>query len=123
MNPGDCEVVAELVKALTNPTRLKILCALSGGEELRVSDIVRSTGARQANISIQLGLLRSKGILTARREEVNVYYGIADRRVLEALELLLAVAKGESPKGESRKAARPRPKAAGAARCVRKAGA
>ncbi|HEY3314957.1 MAG TPA: metalloregulator ArsR/SmtB family transcription factor [Bacillota bacterium] len=96
MKPGECNIVADLVKALTNPTRLMILCALSGGQEMKVSDIVAKTGARQANISIQLGLLRSKGILTARREEVNVYYGIADHRVLEALELLLAVAKGNS---------------------------
>ncbi len=93
MKPGDCDIVADLVKALTNPTRLMILCALSSGQELRVSDIVAKTRTRQANISFQLGLLRSKGILTARREEVNVYYGIADHRVLEALELLLAVAK------------------------------
>lgn len=98
MKPGDCSVVADLVKALTNPTRLMILCALSNEQELRVSDIVRKTGCRQANISIQLGVLRSKGILTARREEVNIFYSIADHRVLEALELLLTVAKSNSPK-------------------------
>jgi len=98
MNESDCDIVADLVKALTNPTRLMILCALSDGREMRVSDIVEKTCSRQANISIQLGLLRSKGILTARREETNVYYRIADHRVLEALELLLAVAKERAPK-------------------------
>jgi ArsR family transcriptional regulator, virulence genes transcriptional regulator len=93
LKPGDCEVVADLVKALTNPTRLMILCALSDGQERCVSDIVARTRTRQANISLQLGLLRSKGILTARREEVSIYYSIADRRVLDALELLLTVAR------------------------------
>ncbi len=91
-------MVADLVKALTNPTRLRILCALSGGRELRVSDVVAKTRMRQANVSIQLGLLRSKGILASRREEVNVYYSIADHRVLEALELLLSVAETNSLK-------------------------
>ncbi|MHB0884352.1 MAG: ArsR/SmtB family transcription factor [Bacillota bacterium] len=92
MKPSDCEAVADVVKALSNPSRLRILCVLSDGGELRVSDVVAKARMRQANVSIQLGLLRSKGILASRREEVNVYYSIADHRVYEALELLLKVA-------------------------------
>ena len=60
-------------------------------------DIVSEAGGKQANISIQLGIMRQKGILAARREEGNVLYSIADHRILEALELLLAVAKGPRP--------------------------
>ncbi len=93
MQPSECGLLSDFVKGLTSPTRLRILCALRGGAK-RVTDIVMETGGKQANISIQLGIMRQKGILAARREEGNVFYSIADHRVLEALELLLAVAKG-----------------------------
>jgi ArsR family transcriptional regulator len=88
----DCDRLADFVKALTNPLRLRILCVLQGGER-SVSEIVAHTCAKQANVSIQLGILRSRGIVAPRRSENNVFYSISDPRVIQLLELMLEVAR------------------------------
>lgn len=87
MRAEDCMRVSDFIKALTNPLRLRILCVLQGNEHT-VTEIVHMTEAKQANVSIQLGILRSRGIVTPRRCENNVYYSITDPRVIEALELM-----------------------------------
>lgn len=91
MRAEDCNRVSEFVKALTNPLRLRILCVLQDSEKT-VSEIVALTEAKQANVSIQLGILRSRGIVTPRRCENNVYYKVADARVIEALDTMRKIA-------------------------------
>ena len=87
MRAEDCTRVSDFVKALTNPLRLKILCCLQENEH-SVTEIVNLTEAKQANVSIKRGILRSRGIVTARRSENNVYYRIADTRVIRVLDLM-----------------------------------
>ncbi len=87
MRSEDCMRVSDFVKALTNPLRLKILCVLQEAER-SVSEIVGLTDAKQANVSIQLGILRSRGIVTPRRSENNVYYSISDSRIIQVLDLM-----------------------------------
>jgi len=88
----DCDRIADFVKALTNPLRLRILCELQKGER-SVTEIVNLTSAKQANVSIQLGILRSRGIVTPRRSENNVFYRIADPRVIQVLDLMCRISK------------------------------
>lgn len=87
MQAEDCSRVSDFVKALTNPLRLRILCVLQTGEKT-VTEIVSLTEAKQANVSIQLGILRSRGIVTPRRCENNVYYRVTDDRIIRVLELM-----------------------------------
>ncbi len=84
--------IAERLKALADPTRLKILHTLEEGE-LTVSEILEQVGGSQANVSKHLGLMRRSGLLESRREGVNVYYRVVDpaafavcRTVCDALE-------------------------------------
>jgi len=91
MRAEDCLRVSEFIKALTNPLRLRILCVLQDSEKT-VSEIVALTEAKQANVSIQLGILRSRGIVAPRRCENNVYYHVADTRVLDVLDLMRDIA-------------------------------
>jgi DNA-binding transcriptional ArsR family regulator len=84
--------IAERLKALADPTRLKILHSLEEGERT-VTEILAEVGGSQANVSKHLGLMRRVGILEARREGVNVYYRVIDpaafavcRSVCDALE-------------------------------------
>ncbi|OGS68032.1 MAG: hypothetical protein A2Y96_00570, partial [Firmicutes bacterium RBG_13_65_8] len=90
MRPQECEYVGHFVKALTNPLRLRILCVLQEGER-SVTEIVARTGAKQANVSIQLGVLRSRGIVSPRRSENSVLYSIVDPRVTQLLDLMLDI--------------------------------
>ena len=79
--------LATRFKALGDATRLQILHALEPGESC-VSDLVQLVGCSQANVSKHLGVLRSAGLVHARRDGMNVYYGIDDSAVLEVCRLM-----------------------------------
>lgn len=70
------DVVARLLAALGEPSRLRIVRALWDGEAA-VGEIVGTTGLKQANVSKQLGVLVEAGILARRRDGVSVIYSIA----------------------------------------------
>ena len=78
---------AELCQSLTHPFRLKILQLLQDGEK-NVSDIKGLTKKPQSYISQHLKILRDKGAVTTRRKANEVYYSLADSRILEICELV-----------------------------------
>ena len=87
--------IAEVLKAMADPTRLKILHCLQNGE-LCVSDILHEVGGSQANVSKHLSVLRRAGLVSCRREGLNVFYSISDeavfsicRNVCDSLEIRL----------------------------------
>ena len=84
------ELHAEVCKMLAQPLRLEILYHL-GEKELSVRELTEKTGARLANISQHLALMRQRGIVTARKEGVKVYYSVANKKTLEAFELMREV--------------------------------
>ena len=86
------ERIAERLKALADPSRLKILHTLEN-RELCVSDLLAIVGGSQANLSKHLARMRANGVLAARREGINVFYRVVDpaafticRTVCDALE-------------------------------------
>jgi ArsR family transcriptional regulator len=81
---------AELCKMLSNPFRLEILNLLRDGEK-SVSELVAATGLRQANLSQHLATMRQRGIVLARKEGANVYYAIANPKIIRACELIREV--------------------------------
>ncbi len=72
--------IADVLKAMADPTRLKILHSLHGGERC-VSDILADVGGSQANISKHLSVLRRAGLVDCRRDGLNVFYRIIDEGV------------------------------------------
>jgi len=81
---------AELCKMLSNPIRLEILDILRGGEKT-VSELIAATGLRQANLSQHLATMRQRKVVLARKEGANVYYGIANPKIIQACELIREV--------------------------------
>ncbi|NTW59176.1 MAG: winged helix-turn-helix transcriptional regulator [Nitrospirae bacterium] len=84
------EMQAEICKTLTNPKRIEILNALKT-DERTVTDLVNILGASKANVSQHLAVMRHKGILTTRREGVNIFYRVANPKVIEACALMKEV--------------------------------
>lgn len=84
------EMQAEICKTLTNPKRIEILNALKNGEKT-VTELVAALGASKANVSQHLALMRLKGILATRREGVNIYYRVANPKVIAACALMKEV--------------------------------
>jgi DNA-binding transcriptional ArsR family regulator len=84
------EMQAEICKTLTNPKRIEILNTLKN-EEKTVSELVGVLGASKANVSQHLAVMRHKGILTTRRDGVNIYYRVTNPKVIEACALMKEV--------------------------------
>jgi len=76
-----------LMKALSNPDRLLLLCHLTRGET-RVGELEERTGIAQPTLSQQLGVLREEGLVSTRREGKNIHYSIDSP---EALAVMSAV--------------------------------
>ena len=72
--------LAPLFATLGDPTRLRLVAALSGGE-LCVCDLAAVVGLSESAISHQLRVLRSLGIVRPRRVGRRVYYAIDDDHV------------------------------------------
>jgi ArsR family transcriptional regulator len=84
------EMQAEICKILTNPKRIEILNVLRN-EEKTVSELVTALGVSKANVSQHLAVMRHKGILSTRRVGVNIYYRVANPKVIEACALMKEV--------------------------------
>lgn len=74
--------VAAYFSVLSEPTRLKIMHAVCDAEQT-VSQIVKTTGATQTNVSRHLGLMYRHGVLVRRREGNQIYYRVADETMIE----------------------------------------
>jgi DNA-binding transcriptional ArsR family regulator len=83
----DRQKSAAVARALSDPKRLCVLETLAGGER-SVSDLSREVQCQVPNMSQHLGVLRSAGLVSARREGTTVYYRLTDPRVIEAYRLL-----------------------------------
>ena len=66
-------LVADQFRLLSDPTRLKLMLALRGGER-GVTAIAEAAGTSQANASKHLAALHDAGMLTRRRDGGYVYY-------------------------------------------------
>jgi ArsR family transcriptional regulator, lead/cadmium/zinc/bismuth-responsive transcriptional repressor len=86
LDPKMLAELGELFKLFSDPTRLRILRALSLGE-LCVCDIGAVLGSSQSAVSHQLAVLRAARLVSYRREGKTVYYSLADDHVGRLLEL------------------------------------
>ena len=83
--PVQIETAAALFHGMSDPTRLRILLELLGGER-RVTDLVTAVGSSQSNVSNHLACLRGCGLVTDRpAERRQVYYSIAHPELIDLL--------------------------------------
>lgn len=81
---------ASVCAALADPTRIMILYELSDGPRT-VSQLAEVLRIPQSSISRHLKILRERGMVLANRRGPMVGYSLADKRLIEALDLLRAV--------------------------------
>jgi ArsR family transcriptional regulator, virulence genes transcriptional regulator len=79
---------AALLKALSNESRLLILCTLAGGKELSVSELNERIALSQSALSQQLAVLRKEGLVATRRSAQTIYYSLAPSNAMRVIELL-----------------------------------
>ena len=81
------EAASNLLKAMSNETRLMILCQLVHGERT-VSQLDITADLSQSALSQHLAVLRQNGLVSTRRESQSIYYalaGDAPRAIIETL--------------------------------------
>ena len=81
------EQVSELLKLLSAPNRLLILCHLIDAEQ-NVGELCDLVGMKPPAMSQQLTRLRREGLIEARREGQSIFYSIADKKVKKLMSFL-----------------------------------
>jgi DNA-binding transcriptional ArsR family regulator len=79
-----------LLKVLSNPDRMMLLCQLTQGEH-SVSELETTLGIGQPTLSQQLAVLRDEQLVHTRREGKQVFYSIASAEAMAVLQLLYAL--------------------------------
>ena len=80
VNPETANHLAETFKALSDPTRVRIISMLST-TELCVCDLSAALGMSQSAVSHQLRTLRDLRLVRRRREGRQIFYTLDDEHV------------------------------------------
>ena len=87
MENDQVEIIAGMLKTMSHPIRLKILCLLQN-REMTVGDIREEVKTTNANVSQHLSILRNKNIIGFRKDANFIYNRIDDKRVLELMQTM-----------------------------------
>ncbi len=78
---------AEICKVFSHALRLEIVAVLRT-QELSVSRLAARLGVSIGNLSQHLNMMKQRRVLAARKEANNVYYRLANPRLVEAFDLI-----------------------------------
>jgi DNA-binding transcriptional ArsR family regulator len=79
------ELIAKRFRLLAEPTRVKLLDRMHGGEA-SVQELADAVGTTQQNVSKHLGALADAGILGRRKAGNFVYYRVVDDSIWQLCE-------------------------------------
>ncbi|MGQ9768277.1 MAG: ArsR/SmtB family transcription factor [Anaerolineae bacterium] len=78
---------SHVCEGLGDPKRVLILYLLAE-RPLTVAEITTALGIPQPTTSHRLKILRDRGLITLKKEGTSNYYSLADRRIIQALDLM-----------------------------------
>lgn len=81
---GEVQRLAEIFGAMADPTRIRILAALTGGER-GAGELAEMLGLTPSAVSHQLRLLRNLRLVRKRRDGRHAYYALDDDHVVQLL--------------------------------------
>ena len=84
-----------VLRALANEDRLMLLCQLTQAEQC-VNELEAELKIQQPTLSQQLGVLRTQGLVTTRREGKFIFYRVKDKAILSILNTLYGLYSGKS---------------------------
>lgn len=82
-----CDEVSQLLKSLSHPIRLKVLCHILDGEKT-VNELTAFCGISQSAMSQFLSRMKDEGVLNSRREGAYAYYSLGDPRIVKLMKTL-----------------------------------
>ena len=84
----EIKAMADYLKALAHPTRIKILMFLMNSSETCVKNLWEKLGLQQSNVSQHLALLKREGIIASRKDGVKTCYRILDENAVKIISIL-----------------------------------
>ncbi len=90
LNEQNAELIARRFRALSDPTRLRILNHLRDSAEASVGELTEALGGSQQNISKHLSSLLAEGFVSRRKQGTSSLYRISDPGVLELCDRVCA---------------------------------
>lgn len=81
---------ANICKALANPIRIEIIDIL-GDKEMTFGEIQETTGVLKSNLSQHLSLMVANGILSQRKEGLNMYFKLSTEKIATACRIMREV--------------------------------
>jgi DNA-binding transcriptional ArsR family regulator len=87
---ADSAAVAAIFKVLADPSRCRLVYALLEAGEICVCDLACTLRMTESNVSHHLSVLRSHGLVRARREGKMVFYSPDDEHIRLLLDLTRA---------------------------------
>lgn len=82
---------AALLKAMSNPNRLMILCMLCDAPNASAGELAQITGLSPSATSQHLARMRDEGLIDSRREAQRIHYFITDPAVQQIIATLKAI--------------------------------
>lgn len=86
-NDDEINKAAELLKVLSHPIRLKIICQL-GHTEKTVQQLIDNVGSTQSNVSQHLAIMRNNNVLQYRKNATQVLYSVSEKTAIDLVHLL-----------------------------------
>ena len=85
---ASAEQAAALMKAMSNPHRLLILCTLCGSPNTSAGDLARATGLSASATSQHLARMREEGLIGSTRDAQRILYAIKNDAVSQIISTL-----------------------------------
>lgn len=79
-----CDLIAQALKSLGHPVRLKILCELIASEKT-VGELTEFCEISQSAMSQFLNRMKEEGLVKSRRDSTFVFYSVADHKLIQLL--------------------------------------
>lgn len=90
LNDRTADLIARRFRALSDPTRLRILNHLREHEEASVGELAEAIGSSQQNVSKHLAALHAEGFVSRRKQGTSSLHRISDPGVLDLCDRLCA---------------------------------
>ena len=88
MEKKEIELISEIFKALSHPTRIKIVARLIDKDECNVSKMAERLGIPQPTISQHINILKTHGIIEGYRKGNQICYKIVNEQVRKIFGLI-----------------------------------
>jgi ArsR family transcriptional regulator len=85
-------MLSKLLKALSDPTRLKIVELLKN-KEICACKFSSLTKKAQPTVSQHLRILEDAGIIKSRKDGKNIIYSIADKKIFDLIKIAKEISK------------------------------